>query len=96
MLTRLTDRYILCNLLGRGGFSEVYKGYDLLQQRYVACKVHQLNSSWSDAKKQNYIKHATREYEIHRNLKHESVVELHGLWAIPCFVFLRKNKPILC
>jgi tousled-like kinase len=53
---RLTDRYLLCSLLGRGGFSEVYKAYDLIQQRYVACKIHQLNSSWSDAKKQNYVK----------------------------------------
>jgi tousled-like kinase len=41
-------------------------------------QVHQLNTSWTEAKKQNYIKHATREYEIHRTLKHENVVELHG------------------
>eukprot|EP00045_Choanoeca_perplexa_P010934 m.113716 g.113716 ORF g.113716 m.113716 type:complete len:740 (+) comp15451_c0_seq1:155-2374(+) len=79
---RLTERYVLCCLLGRGGFSEVYKAYDLLEQRYVACKVHQLNTSWSEAKKQNYIKHATREYEIHRTLKHESVVELHDVFEI--------------
>ncbi|EDQ90680.1 uncharacterized protein MONBRDRAFT_31879 [Monosiga brevicollis MX1] len=79
---RLSERYLLCSLLGKGGFSEVYKAYDLREHRYVACKVHQLNSSWSDAKKQNYIKHATREYEIHRSLKHESVVEMHDVFEI--------------
>ena len=29
-------------------------------------KVHQLNSSWSEAKKVNFVKHALREYRIHR------------------------------
>jgi hypothetical protein len=33
------------NLLntGKGGFSEVHKAFDLKEQRYVACKIHQLN-----------------------------------------------------
>ena len=31
-------------------------------------KVHQLNSSWSEAKKVNFVKHALREYRIHRYL----------------------------
>jgi hypothetical protein len=34
----------------------------------VACKIHQLNPQWSEFKKQNYTKHATREYEIHKVL----------------------------
>ena len=120
---RLTDRYLLMSLLGRGGFSEVYKvrkqglvwvgprrgglrlsrlvdsnspfvscsvtqsthtyrpcpkAFDLRDCRYVACKIHQLSSSWSAAKRNNYIKHATREYEIHKDLKHERIVELFG------------------
>lgn len=49
--------------------------------RYVACKIHQLSSSWSAAKRNNYIKHATREYEIHKDLKHERIVELFGAFC---------------
>lgn len=50
--------------LGRGGFSEVYEAYDLLEFKYVACKVHQLKSSWGDEMKYQYIKHALRESEV--------------------------------
>jgi tousled-like kinase len=35
----LAGRYVLLSLLGRGGFSEVHKGYDLSGMRYVAVKV---------------------------------------------------------
>lgn len=44
-------------LLGKGGFSEVHKAFDLKEQRYVACKVHQLNKDWKEDKKANYIKY---------------------------------------
>ena len=32
------------------------QGFDLLEQCYVACKIHQLNSEWKEDKKANYIK----------------------------------------
>ena len=54
--TVLNDRYLLLDLLGKGGFSEVHKGFDLKEQRYVACKVHQLNKDWQENKKASYIK----------------------------------------
>lgn len=54
----LNDRYLLLMLLGKGGFSEVHKAFDLKEQRYVACKVHQLNKDWKEDKKANYIKYA--------------------------------------
>nr|XP_048685626.1 serine/threonine-protein kinase tousled-like 2 isoform X2 [Caretta caretta] len=55
----LNDRYLLLHLLGRGGFSEVYKAFDLTEQRYVAVKIHQLNKNWRDEKKENYHKFCT-------------------------------------
>ena len=39
---KLNARYLLQSLLGRGGFSEVFKAYDLAECRTVACKVHQV------------------------------------------------------
>uniref|UniRef100_A0A2K5IJR4 Protein kinase domain-containing protein n=1 Tax=Colobus angolensis palliatus TaxID=336983 RepID=A0A2K5IJR4_COLAP len=47
----LNERYLLLHLLGRGGFSEVYKAFHLCEQRYAAVKIHQLNKSWRDEKK---------------------------------------------
>lgn len=39
----LHKRYLLLSLLGKGGYSEVYKAYDLQEHIYIAIKFHQLN-----------------------------------------------------
>uniref|UniRef100_A0A7S4CXA6 Protein kinase domain-containing protein n=1 Tax=Eutreptiella gymnastica TaxID=73025 RepID=A0A7S4CXA6_9EUGL len=103
----LNERYLLERLLGRGGFSEVYKAYDLVESRIVACKIHQLNSAWSDERKHSYIKHARREYEIHKTLNHPRVIQLYDVFdidqhtfatileycdGIDLDIFLKKNK----
>ncbi len=62
----LNGKFQLLNLLGKGGFSEVWRAIDLDKGIEVAVKVHRLSSAWNDAKKQNYIKHATREHAIHK------------------------------
>ncbi|XP_054797300.1 serine/threonine-protein kinase TOUSLED isoform X2 [Prosopis cineraria] len=78
----LSHRYALLNLLGKGGFSEVYKAFDLVEHRYVACKLHGLNAQWSEEKKQSYIRHAIREYNIHKTLVHHHIVRLWDIFEI--------------
>ncbi|MQM03743.1 hypothetical protein Taro_036529, partial [Colocasia esculenta] len=78
----LNNRYALMNLLGKGGFSEVYKAFDLVEHRYVACKLHGLNAQWSEEKKKSYIRHATREYDIHKMLVHPHIVRLWDIFEI--------------
>ncbi|CAN8066507.1 unnamed protein product [Agarophyton chilense] len=78
----LNERYQLLNLLGRGGFSEVFKAYDLRNGAYVACKIHQLASNWKEEKKRSFIRHAMREYDIHKSLKHPRVVQLIDIFEI--------------
>ncbi|UJR38441.1 hypothetical protein I4U23_031109 [Adineta vaga] len=105
----LHDRYLLLTLIGKGGFSEVHRAFDLREQRYVACKIHQLNKEWKDEKKVNYIKHALREYNIHKHLEHKRIVKLFDVFEIDtnsfCTVleycdgndldfFLKQNKTI--
>lgn len=48
----------------------------------MAVKIHQLNSAWAEEKKQNYMKHATREYAIHREMSHPRVVRLFDVFEI--------------
>jgi tousled-like kinase len=69
-------RYLLLSLLGKGGFSEVWRAMDLWETNEVAIKIHQLNSHWGEEKKQSYVRHAMREYEIQSALSHPHIVRL--------------------
>lgn len=69
-------------LLGKGGFSEVWRAFDLLDLREVAVKIHQLDPRWPEAKKENYTKHVSREYEIHRKVRHPRIVSLFDVFEI--------------
>ena len=44
----LQNKYLILSLLGKGGYSEVYKAYDLENCREVACKIHHFDDSWSE------------------------------------------------
>lgn len=76
------ERYIFLELLGKGGFSEVYKAFDQKEFRYVACKVHQLSREWKEERKANYMKHASRESKIHEKLEHPRIVRLFDSFVI--------------
>jgi tousled-like kinase len=41
--TGADNEYVLASLLGKGGFSEVWKAFDTKKLGHVALKVHQLN-----------------------------------------------------
>ena len=75
-LPLLSGRYQIIGLLGKGGYSEVYKAYDLENHIYVACKLNQLNDNWKEEIKNNYIKHTIRENQIHKNIDHPRIVKL--------------------
>uniref|UniRef100_A0A914HE53 Protein kinase domain-containing protein n=1 Tax=Globodera rostochiensis TaxID=31243 RepID=A0A914HE53_GLORO len=76
------ERYLLLSLLGKGGFSEVWRAFDLEENRYVACKIHHVNKEWKEDKKANYVKHAMREKDIHKSLDHPRIVRLFDLFTI--------------
>ena len=79
---KLHDRYIPLYQLGKGGFSEVWRAYDLVKLREVAVKIHQVDPRWSEAKIENYTKHVAREYEIHRDVRHPRIVSLYDVFEI--------------
>jgi tousled-like kinase len=100
-------QYLILELLGKGGFSEVHRGYDVHNCVQVACKVHQLRSEWTQERKHNYARHSMREYHIQSRLRHPNVVRLYDVFEIDqdsfCTVmeyvdgvdldqFLKKNK----
>ena len=81
------ERYVLTNLLGRGGFSEVYRAWDCHEMKEVACKLHSLNPRWSEERKRAYVRHAARECSIHKSLKHDHVVKLLDVFEVDSDTF---------
>ncbi len=81
-LPLMKERYLLVSLLGKGGFSEVWRALDMEEMREVAVKVHQLNPLWTEKHRATYIRHVTREYRIHRDLQHPRIVRLFDVFEI--------------
>ncbi|CAL8162591.1 unnamed protein product [Prunus armeniaca] len=65
-----------------GSLRTFQQAFDLVEHRYVACKLHGLNAQWSEEKKQSYIRHAIREYNIHKTLVHHHIVRLWDIFEI--------------
>ncbi len=40
------------------------KAFDLVEQRYAAVKIHQLNKNWREEKKENYHKYVSHLYPL--------------------------------
>jgi len=81
------ERYQLLNMLGKGGFSEVYKAYDLFTHCFVAIKIHEIRKDMEECARQNYVRHTTQEYNIHKRLKHRRIVRLLDCFPIDAMSF---------
>eukprot|EP00760_Papus_ankaliazontas_P029087 PhM_4_TR4133/c0_g1_i1/m.69875/K08864/TLK; tousled-like kinase len=78
----LCDRYVLFSMLGRGGFSEVWKAFDVHTGLFVALKIHTVSPEWPEERRRNYIRHSRRECEVHLQLDHHSVIQLYDVCAL--------------
>lgn len=74
------NRYVLMHLLGKGGFSEVWKAFDLMEGRYVACKIHHIQREWPAQTRTHYLRHAQRELDIMRALDHPHLTHLYDVF----------------
>ena len=71
------------NVTGKGGFSEVWRAYDLIHNRLVAIKMHRPGSDWPPQKKKSYNEHVRQELKIHRKVHdHRNIVRLYDRFDI--------------
>jgi len=54
----------------------------LLLLLLLLLQIHQLNSTWSEARKASYVRHAVREYTIHKALHHRNIVSLTDIFEV--------------
>ncbi len=80
-------RYQILNMLGKGGFSEVYKAYDLQTHQYVAVKIHEIRKDMEESARQNYVRHTTQEFNIHKKLVHRRIIRVHECFSIDAMSF---------
>uniref|UniRef100_A0A1I7ZPY5 Protein kinase domain-containing protein n=1 Tax=Steinernema glaseri TaxID=37863 RepID=A0A1I7ZPY5_9BILA len=78
----LSKRYLPLKLAGKGGFSEVWQAYDLVNNIHVACKIHYVNPAWSATTKENYVRHVIRERDIQKSINHHHIVKLYDVFYI--------------
>lgn len=80
-------RYQLLNLIGKGGFSEVFKALDLQTMTTVALKIHELDRNMTEPQRESFMRHALRERDIQKNMQHSRIVHLSDCFAISTMAF---------
>lgn len=72
----LKNKYLPLELIGTGGFGEVYKGFDFERLGDVAIKISLPDSRLSPSALENFLKHLRREVSTHRQLQHPNIVRV--------------------
>jgi tousled-like kinase len=68
------DRYLSLELLGKGGFSEVYRCFDLKECIEKAMKISHISANVGS--REAYMKHVIREYKTLKALSHKHIIKV--------------------
>ena len=77
-----TRRFVFLDLIAQGGFSCVFKAYDLQKHEFAACKLHQMSDGWAEARKGAFVRHVEREMEITVGVSHRRIVDTYAAFEI--------------
>ena len=75
-------RFVFLDLIAQGGFSCVFRAYDLQRHEYAACKLHRMSDGWADARKEAFVRHVEREMEITVGVRHRRIVDTFAAFEV--------------
>ncbi|CAJ1356843.1 unnamed protein product [Effrenium voratum] len=84
----LKDRFQLLNMIGKGGFSEIYKAFDLDQMCMCAIKINEIEAKMSETQRADLVRWALRECEIQKSLQNPRIVQLRECFALDSHAFV--------
>ena len=72
-------RYVVLELIGYGGFGEVFRGYDVEGGREVAIKLNVVERGEEEGERAfaSRVRHIEREVEIHKGLDHRRIAKYY-------------------
>ncbi|CDJ40770.1 Tyrosine kinase-like (TKL) protein, putative [Eimeria tenella] len=80
---QLRRGYRLLNMLGRGGFAEVWEVFDPLTCSVAAAKLHVLSSVKREKERLKIVKRVQNEIEIHKDIRpHPHIVEMKACFEM--------------
>ena len=75
-------RFVFLDLIARGGFSSVFKVYDLKTHCYTACKLHHIAQEWGAQRKEAFVRHVEREIDITVDARHRRIVQTFAVFEL--------------
>ncbi|KAH8582023.1 kinase domain-containing [Cryptosporidium sp. chipmunk genotype I] len=77
-LSTLSDSqtYTLLNMIGKGGFAEVWEVLNMNTWSITAAKIHELTPDMTEHERMVCVERVSNEIKLHRDLKHPNIVNM--------------------
>ncbi|CAE7163296.1 TOUSLED, partial [Symbiodinium pilosum] len=75
-------------MIGKGGFSDIYKAFDLELMCFCAIKLNEIETKMSDSMRADMVRWAVRETDIQKTLQHPRIVQMRECFPLDSHVFV--------
>lgn len=72
----VSQEYTLLNMIGKGGFAEVWEVLNMNTWSITAAKIHELTPDMTEHERMVCVERVSNEIKLHRDLKHPNIVNM--------------------
>ncbi|OII73550.1 protein kinase [Cryptosporidium ubiquitum] len=72
----VSQAYTLLNMIGKGGFAEVWEVLNMNTWNITAAKIHELTPDMTEHERMVCVERVSNEIKLHRDLKHPNIVNM--------------------